>query len=179
MPYSYNSVISSTTAVSEYYAVIATPEFLRNETLLLSEDLTAVSSSVSDLQSLAVSGGLRRLENSDCIQQYSAPLNTQYSNLVVVTNSSASNSSVFRVYLAGPFADSGFVQDGDSHVYPTWICSKGLNPGVCSLDQIGTWNFSGHFVDHCLAQQLDSNSEIGLDQRKTKNLQGREFRTGN
>ena len=188
--YSYNSAIFSTTAVSEYYAIIASDDFLHNGTFLLAGEEETLSgrlvfpytqSLVSDLQAHATSGSLNRLENSDCIREYSAPLNTDYSNLVVVTKSSIQyNNSVLDYYLAGPYAASI-----PNYATPTWICGNLGQWSQCPWNQLienaATWNFSTinysltqslsnsyetgvAVVDHCLAQPFSSTSKVELDQ---------------
>ena len=117
-----------------------------------------ISNAISDLQNRAMSGGLHRLENSDCIQQYSAPLNTQYSNLAVVTNMSHYNysewrngeespltnktGSVISYNIVGPYDDSKFVE---KYTSSSWICEE-IGNMPCSwsqlIDQANIWNFT-------------------------------------
>ena len=146
-----------------------------------------LSSAISGLQADAVSGSLHRLENKECIQKYSAPLNTEYSSLVVVTKShSIDNNSVLEYFLVGPFLDTNFVSAG--HSDPSWTCDgPDKSPfGPCSSDQpledAATWNFTYYshinaqnmsqtssskfeeVVDYCLAQPFHSTSFAELDQ---------------
>ena len=192
---SYNSVIFSTTAVSEYIVVLAAQPFLHNGSFSLAttspiqdmgaSELSNFTSGLQDLQARAVSGGLERLNNSECITQYSAIFNTHYSNLVLVTNYLQSNNSVLECYDVGPSGDGNF-NTNPAHRGPPWICQGDLNaecPYTSLIDNAESWNFSsltfdnGRYydggnianfshvvVDYCLAQSFQSNSQIELHQ---------------
>ena len=186
----YNSVIFGTTSANEYLAIAVSPEFLSGASFAVSNqtgfvvDMQDPSPSIgmlSKLSALAANVSLQRLDNTECISNYSQTMLSQYSNVLLVAtsaNSSAGkeNASVLRYYHHYPAPHTGY---GSSVYGANWICgqSDGQRNG-CDfgyfLEHADSWNLTTEvinfpngtnlplysptvwaspiYVDHCLAQ---------------------------
>ena len=196
----YNSAIFPTTAVSEYYVVIVDQGFLQNRSFSADPSLHAflfdgeeappnAPNIISQLQVDAIQGRLARLENKECIQKYSATLNTDYSNVVLVAQASFEgnkSNSLIQYLISAPMIDSQLYSPSSDDV-AAWTCNAApdwADYNQCSLSNLtenaATWsigiipvNSTAYYeegeveevaIDYCLAQRLRPNSNVELDQ---------------
>lgn len=125
---------------------------------------------VSSLQANASRpGALQKLDSKTCVQQYSATVNTIYSNLVIVVDVSGRNNSVLDCVWAGRNEYNDLPYDDDqSPSHTSWLTD---NWGSFFQNTSG-WFFGSNqgpvAVEYCLAQPLGPWSTIELNKSEQR-----------
>jgi hypothetical protein len=169
---SYNSAVFASTPSNSYFTFSVSQSFISNSECFGCEQLDPpfeygaidFNGIIQGLHQSARSGDLDRLENGDCIDQYSKMIQSSRRNLLLVASDDkfpAADEAIFpngtNIYSKGWNA-AGHAKTELGKIY-NWMCSGMDIDGYCYKnigrlrDNPSSWVVNGYPVDYCLSER--------------------------
>jgi len=173
----YNSVFYAAIATNDYNILFATEQFASGGQYDKVRFPDSPAQNISDFQSSA--SNWTRLNNHDCITQYSQDFITEYRNVITVINVTTGTNSSLRQVLVNELPQSGYL--GSTYDAFAWICndtatmsnaggeyrenSGGFVPcGLITPDLIkianSWWRSSNYSIAYCLAEPIEADCHL-------------------
>ena len=121
-------------------------------------DTTAIGNVGRSLQEKMTANQLKRLENADCINNYGSNLQSQYSNVIVVTPLNETNLPNPSAWSFSPTPQKGSSAEKDTTA--SWLCGGfdiGKSCDVTAANNASDWKFA-----YCPSSSSPISSSIGF-----------------